>query len=101
MSQMPDKIWLHKNAKYNTGDVVCGYQYEFAQEIECEGIENFVEYVPVDSFIEESCEWLSNVSIEDMTYKYDNFDTSEGWYKFIDDFKNYMKEKQTMTKSLF
>ena len=90
---MPDKIWLHKNAKYNTGDVVCGYQYKFAQEIECEGIENFVEYVPVDSFIEESCEWLSNVSIEDMTYKYNNFDTSEGWYKFIDDFKNYMKGK--------
>lgn len=31
---MPDKIWIHKDTKYNTGDVVCGYQYEFAQEIE-------------------------------------------------------------------
>ena len=45
MSQMPDKIWLHKDTKYNTGDIVSAYQYEFAQEIECEGIENFVEYV--------------------------------------------------------
>lgn len=46
MSQMPDKIWLHKDTKYNTGDVVCGYQYEFAEGIEDEGgIENFVEYV--------------------------------------------------------
>lgn len=48
MSQMPDKIWLHKDTKYNTGDIVCGYQYEFAQEIQCEGIENFVEYIRKD-----------------------------------------------------
>jgi len=33
MSQMPDKIWVHKDTKYNTGDMVCNYQYEFAQEI--------------------------------------------------------------------
>lgn len=46
-----------------------------------------------EELIEKACEWLSNVSIEDMTYKYDNFDTSEGWYKFIDDFKKYMKEE--------
>ena len=42
--------------------------------------------------IEKACEWLSNVSIEDMTYKYNNFDTSEGWYKFIEDFKQAMEE---------
>lgn len=41
--------------------------------------------------IDKACVWLSNVCIEDMTYKYDDFDTSEGWYKFIEDFKNYMK----------
>ena len=59
MSQMPDKIWLHKDTKYNTGDVVCGYQYEFAEGIEDEGgIENFVEYVPVDAFIDKAWEWL-------------------------------------------
>lgn len=44
-----------------------------------------------EELIEKACEWLSNVSIEDMTYKYNNFDTSEGWYKFIDDFKNYIE----------
>ena len=55
---MPDKIWLHKDTKYNTGDIVSAYQYEFAQEIECEGIENFVEYVPVNAFIEKATAWL-------------------------------------------
>ena len=45
MSQMPSKIWLHKDTKYSTGDVVCAYQYDFAQGIEDEGgIKNFVEY---------------------------------------------------------
>ena len=92
MSQMPDKIWVHKDTKYSTADEVFGYQYEFAQEIECEGIENFVEYVPVDAFIEKACEWLSNVSIEDMTYKYDDFSTSEKWYEFIEDFKKAMNK---------
>jgi hypothetical protein len=53
MSQMPDKIWLHKDTKYSTGDIVCGYQYDFVQGIEDEGgIENFVKYVPADAFIE-------------------------------------------------
>ena len=94
MSQMPDKIWVHKDTKYSTADEVFGYQYEFAEEIECEGIENFVEYVPVDVFIEKACEWLSNVSIEDMTYKYDDFSTSEKWYEFINDFKKAMENKQ-------
>lgn len=41
MSQMPDKIWVHKDTKYSTADEVFGYQYEFAQGIEDEGgIEN-------------------------------------------------------------
>lgn len=57
---MPDKIWLHKDTKYNTGDIVCGYQYEFAQEIECEGIENYVEYVNKGNFIDKACEWLKS-----------------------------------------
>ena len=55
---MPGKIWLHKDTKYNTGDIVSAYQYEFAQEIECEGIENFVEYVPANAFIEKACKFL-------------------------------------------
>lgn len=50
----------------------------------------YVEYVRKDTFVDKACEWLSNVSIEDMTYKYNNFDTSEGWYKFIEDFRKYM-----------
>ena len=44
-----------------------------------------------DVFIKKACEWLSNVSIEDMTYKYSSFDTSEGWYKFIEEFRKAMK----------
>ena len=84
MSQMPDKIWLHKDTKYKTGDIVCGYQYEFAQEIECEGIENFVEYVPKDAFIEKACEFIA----ENMTC---NGHTLQTKAKFIKDFKTYIK----------
>lgn len=59
MSQMPDNIWLHKDTKYNTGDIVCGYQYEFAEGIEDEGgIENFVEYIRKDAFIEKAEEFI-------------------------------------------
>lgn len=45
-----------------------------------------------EEMIDKACAWLSNVSLEDMTYKYNDFDTSEGWYKFIEDFKKYMEE---------
>lgn len=55
MSQMPDKIWLHKNTKYSTADTVCGYQYKFLAENE--GIENFVEYARSDAFIEKALKW--------------------------------------------
>ena len=78
---MPDKIWLHKDTKYNTGDIVCGYQYEFAQGIEDEGgIENFVEYVPADAFIEKACKWLEN-----------NLQGIVGGSIYIEDFRKYMK----------
>ena len=78
---MPDKIWLHKDTKYNTTDEVFGYQYEFAQEIQDEGIENFIEYVPLNAFIEKACEfWTKNQR---------GFVT----YKDIVDFKNFMKGK--------
>ena len=80
MSQMPDKIWLHKDTKYNTGDVVCGYQYEFAQEIECEGIENFVEYVPKYAFIEKACEFL-----------FENYHGEKLSLRMIENFRRYMK----------
>ena len=57
---MPSKIWLHKDTKYSTGDIVCGYQYDFVQGIEDEGgIENFVEYVPADAFIEKLECWMN------------------------------------------
>jgi len=56
-------------------------------------MEGDTEYIRKDAFIEKACLWLSNVSIEDMTYKYNDFDTSEGWYKLIENFKNYMKGK--------
>lgn len=84
---MPDKIWLHKDTKYNTGDIVSAYQYEFAQEIECEGIENFVEYVPVNAFIEKATAWLDENLLNYWSQAYtDNCN-------FIEDFKNYMKGK--------
>lgn len=50
-----------------------------------------IEYIRTDAFIEKAAKWLSDVSIEDMTYKYNNFDTSEGWYKFIEDFRKAME----------
>lgn len=94
---MPDKIWLHKNTKYSTGDMVCGYQYDFVQGIEDEGgIENFVEYVPVDAFIKKACEWLRTHSEADYfelisSYNYcgaGNLNKK----KMIEDFKKYMEE---------
>ena len=57
MSQMPDKIWLHKDTKYSTADTVCGYQYKFLAENE--GIENFVEYIRKDALIEKVCEFFA------------------------------------------
>ena len=68
-----------------------GNRYDFVDKevfpIE-EGCE--VEYTRTDAFIEKATAWLSNVSLEDMTYKYNDFYTSEGWYKFIGDFRKYM-----------
>ena len=82
---MPNKIWLHKNTKYSTGDIVCGYQYDFVQGIEDEGgIENFVEYVPADAFIEKAYEYLSyhlDTSKIDVNYK----------FEFIEEFRKYME----------
>ena len=78
---MPDKIWLHKDTKYNTGDIVCGYQYEFAERIEDEGgIKNFVEYVPKDSFIDKAANWLEN-NLKGIVFG--------GIY--VENFKKYMK----------
>ena len=86
---MPDKIWLHKDTKYNPGDIGSAYQYEFAQEIECEGIENFVEYAPVDAFIKKACNFLKS-------YRQDTPDGT-GYIagivndKTIEDFVKFMK----------
>lgn len=84
MSQMPDKIWLHKYTKYSTSDEVMGYQYEFAEEIEAEGIENFIEYVPKDNFIEKACRWL-NLVILDYYVEHPN--------ELIEDFRKAMMEE--------
>lgn len=82
MSQMPDKIWLHKDTKYSTADTVCGYQYKFLAENE--GIENFVEYICKDAFIEKACEWIKE--------KWDdNYTMPIIIDSVIKDFKDYIK----------
>jgi hypothetical protein len=48
-------------------------------------------YKPI--FINKACKWLENISLEDMVYKYKDFDTSEDWYKFINDFRKAMEEQ--------
>ena len=84
MSQMPDKIWLHKDTKYSTADTVCGYQYKFLAENE--GIENFVEYIRTDVFVKKFEEWIKNVySKTDCRFKEDFTGM------LINNFKNYMK----------
>lgn len=88
MSQMPDKIWLHKDTKYSTGDIVCGYQYKFLAENE--GIENFVEYVPVDVFIEKACEGVEHL-LSGYIIRNFNFGDSYDIDRLIEDFKNYIK----------
>lgn len=88
---MPDKIWLHNDTKYNTGDIVCGYQYDFAEGVEDEGgIENFVEYVPFDAFIKKAENFLEMLGYgfiitDNITHT--NYDKEQ----LIEDFKNYMK----------
>lgn len=42
--------------------------------------------------IDKACEWLENISLEDMVYKYNDFDTSEDWYKFINDFRKAIED---------
>lgn len=79
---MPDKIWLHKDTKYSTADTVCGYQYKFLAENE--GIENFVEYICKDAFIEKACEWIKE--------KWDdNYTMPIIIDSVIKDFKDYIK----------
>ena len=91
MSQMPSKIWLHKDTKYSTGDIVCGYQYDFVQGIEDEGgIENFVKYVPADTFIEKAKKWFEENFMnvhkwEISTYEFENI------LSMIDEFRKYME----------
>ena len=94
MSQIPDKIWLHKDTKYNTGDTVCGYQYEFAQGIEDEGgIENFVKYVPADAFIEKVCAFIrERLIFDDNAWYTDGEVTLKD--KVIEDLKKYMYESK-------
>ena len=97
MSQMPDKIWLHKDTKYNTGDIVCGYQYDFVQGIEDEGgIENFVKYVPANAFVEKSYEFFDVHLCEYINVKNANCDTfiNIDGDKLKEDFKNYIKGEE-------
>ena len=46
-----------------------------------------------DAMIDKACEWLKNVPLDDMTFKYHEFCTSDDWYNFIDDFKKAMKNE--------
>ena len=93
---MPSKIWLHKDTKYSTGDIVCGYQYDFVQEIEDEGgIENFVEYVPADAFIEKVFEFFGEHLCEYIDVKNANCDTfiNIDGDKLKEDFRKYMERE--------
>ena len=83
MSQMPDKIWLHKDTKYSTGDKVVGYQYKFLAEIE--GIENFVEYTRTDALIEKVCTFLKD------RIEHDSIDYPMATMHLIEDLKQYVK----------
>lgn len=100
MSQMPDKIWLHKDTKYSTADEVFGYQYNFAEEILANGIENYVEYIPkyrkkeaIQELINKACGWLKNnkdhpfIGCEDPCLS--GFLTED----FINEFKKAMEEQ--------
>lgn len=88
---MPDKIWLHKDTKYNTGDIVCGYQYEFAEGIEDEGgIKNFVEYTRTDALIEKACVKLKKLMYDNLMFQ-GRLHREEVIDNFIEDFKNYIK----------
>lgn len=93
MSQMPSKIWLHKDTKYSTGDIVCGYQYDFVQGIEDEGgIENFVKYVPADAFIEKAQLFLIDKLKEiPMGSNKMKIKAECSLDEFIENFKNYME----------
>ncbi len=81
---MPDKIWLHKDTKYSTGDKVVGYQYKFLAEIE--GIENFVEYTRTDALIENVCAFLKD------RIEHDSIDYPMATMHLIEDFKQYIYE---------
>lgn len=93
MSQMPSKIWLHKDTKYSTGDIVCGYQYDFVQGIEDEGgIENFVEYVPADALIEKAEQFLYDYNQKQVLKHGARATLGCGEYTInVDDFRKYMK----------
>ena len=65
---------------------------EHLAEIEAKGLFKAGAQWQKEQLINKACEWLSNVSIEDMHYQYNDFDTSEGWYKFIEEFKKAMEE---------
>ena len=91
---MPDKIWLHKDTKYNTGDIVCGYQYEFAEGIEDEGgIENFVEYVSKNAFIDKACNYLFSRMGLFVTFFDDDIVEDIERSEFIKKFRIAMEDK--------
>ena len=86
MSQMPDKIWLHKDTKHSTADTVCGYQYKFLTEEE--GADNFVEYTRTDAFIEKVRKWF-----EKQNEWFDPNGNRHCDLNDFKDFKNYMKRE--------
>lgn len=89
---MPDKIWVHKDTKYSTSDEIFGYQYKFAQEIQNEGIENFIEYVPLNAFIKKAVKFMEKIDDVDEYSWYNEEEHAAGiTEKCIKDFKNYMK----------
>ena len=92
--EAPEKIYLQVCGDCNANDCEnCKFEDLEDNVTWCkdEIFDKDIEYIHKDGFIEKACQWLSNVSIEDMSYKYNDFDTSEDWDKFIEDFRKYMK----------
>ena len=77
--EAPEKIYI-------------SFDKDITSEVLSQKAEGDIEYVRSDAFIEKATEWLSNIPLEDMEYKYDNFGTSEGWHKMIKDFEEYLKK---------
>ena len=67
MSQMPERVLLKKDEKYNTGDFYVAYNetaIEAAQDFKEDSLDNYIGYIPeyrVKELLSDACEWLEPV----------------------------------------